>query len=219
MPVTLAKLTWPRRKLGPNAMRTILSAVILLGLTAAALADATENVGTRYRGTVEKRDGDLLTLRLHSGESLTLRMKDTTRLLTATPANIRDIKPESYLSAISTPECGSARRAETVTIYAPDLRGWFAGSRPWDTMASAVLTGGWIADLSDADPRRVVLSYEGGTTTLALPSDATATQITRGEKALLTGGAAVTAFVAPDEAGKPVAEIIAVGRRGATPNL
>ncbi|MEA1831668.1 hypothetical protein U8607_06180 [Methylobacterium durans] len=201
-------------------MRSILSALVLLGLSAApALAGPDEDFGTRYRGTVETREGDVLTLRLRAGGTAAIRMNDTTRLLTAAPATVRDIKPESYVSALSVPECGTARRAEAVTIYAPDLRGWFSGHRSWDTMPDAALTGGWIGDLSGDDPRRVVLNYEGGTKTVTVAADTKATQITRGEKALLIAGAEVTAFVAPDEAGKPVAEIIAVGRRGAVPSL
>ncbi|MER2264204.1 hypothetical protein [Methylobacterium oxalidis] len=220
MPVIPAKLDWRRRTLGRISMRPSLSAALLLLLVAApARAEPPEDFGTRYRGTVESFDKDVFTLRLRSGGTMAIRMNDTTRLLTASPATVRDIKPESYVSAVSVPDSGTTRRAEAVTIYAPDLRGWFAGHRAWDTTPEAALTGGWISDLSDGDPRRVVVSYEGGSRSLSVPADTKATQIVRGEKALLTPGADVTAFVARDEAGKSVAEIVAVGRRGAVPSL
>ena len=196
-------------------IRSFLPALAALALTGAASAETL----ARYRGTVEERVEDALTVRLDSGERVTLQMNPYTRMLIATPGKVRDIKPESYVSVISAPGAEGARTARRVAIYSPSERGFEAGERPWDTGPDARLTAGWIADRSGRDPMQVRLRFPDGTADFKLQPDTPTTQIGPGEKALLVPGAQVVAFGRTDAAGKLNGDLVAVGRLGVRPSL
>ncbi|MGU3536253.1 hypothetical protein [Methylobacterium sp. A54F] len=197
-------------------LRAVLLASLLL---AAGSAAATEAV-TRYRGTVESRDGETLTLRLRDGGTVVLEMNPRTRMFTAVEGRLRDVKPESYVSVLTEPGTSEAAPKPTaVTIYSPSERGFMAGSRPWDTAPGATLTAGWIDGLDRGENLRVNVAYDGGAKTFTVPEGTPTVQIATGEKGLLVPGAQAVAFSrrAPD--GTLQADLVAVGRLGAEPRL
>ncbi|WP_336486417.1 hypothetical protein [Methylobacterium nigriterrae] len=205
-----------------RAPRTAAALALVAGLVA-GLAPGTrtaraEATPPRYAGTIVTRDDDRLTLRSREGTPVTLRLARTTNLLTATEGQVRDIKPESYISVVAAPQ-GNGLKAEAVSVYSPSQRGLLAGHRPWDLGAGRTLTGGWVRDLEGGDPRKLVLGFEGGERTLTVPADTRTTQVTTGEKALLAEGAEVVAQAhrAPD--GTLEADIVVVGRGGVVPTL
>lgn len=170
----------------------------------------------RFRGTVEARHGDDLTLVRPGGSTVTVQMGPKTQVYTATGARLRDIKPESYITVIAVP---GTERAESVTLYSPSERGFAAGRQPWDTEPGATLTGGWISDLSGTGPRRVTLTYKDGRSAFEIPAEAPVTQVSPGEKALLVPGAAVTVFTNAGPDGAHDAGTVIVGRQGTVPTL
>ena len=188
--------------------------------TVLALTDAASAADTlaRYRGTVETRVDETLTLRRDSGERVTVTMNPKSRLLIATPGTVRDIKPESYISVISAEENG-ARAVRRVALYSPSERGFEAGDRAWDTAPDARLTAGWITDRTGRDPVEVRLRYPEGTADFAIPPGTPVTQIGPGEKALLVPGAQVVVFARTDAGGTRNADLVAVGRLGVRPAL
>ncbi len=80
---------------------------VLVALLAAAPALAQpvrpEPSTHRFRGTVEARQGDNLTIRRPSGSTVTVSMGPLTQVYTALGARMRDIKPESYISVVDVP--------------------------------------------------------------------------------------------------------------------
>ncbi|GJE62391.1 hypothetical protein [Methylobacterium trifolii] len=195
-----------------------LAALLTLGCLVAGTARAAEPFA-RYRGTVETRDGETLTIRQRTGGSVTMLMNPKTRMFTATEGRLRDIKPESYIGIVAVREGDGPPKPTEVTIFSPSERGFEAGSQPWDTAAGATLTAGWIAEISWQTPRRVVLRYTSGQASFTIPQGTRTTQMGPGEKALLVEGAEVTAFVRTDAAGVIHADLVAVGRQGAVPTL
>jgi hypothetical protein len=170
----------------------------------------------RFRGTVEARQGDNLTIRRSSGSTMTVSMGPLTHVYIANGARLRDIKPESYISIVDVP---GTQKAERVTLYSPSERGFAAGRQPWDTAPGATLTGGWIADISGTDGRKVTLTYEGKESAFEIPAKTPVTQVAPGEKALLVPGAAVTVFSNAASDGAHEAGTIVVGRQGTVPTL
>lgn len=198
-------------------VRTLLVLAALLAAAPALAQPGKPDPSThRFRGTVEARHGDDLTIVRPGGSTVTVRMDPKTQVYTATDARLRDIKPESYISVIAAPD---SAEATGVTIYSPSERGFAAGSRPWDTQPGATLTGGWIADLSGTGTRRVTLSYGDKRSDFTIPADARVTQLAPGEKALLVPGAAVTVLTNAGPEGAHDAGTVIVGRAGAVPTL
>ena len=70
----------------------------VLGATALALIVATTTVSAqqappqRVRGTIEKVDGDTLTVKTRSGETLTVKLADKVRIGAMVKATLADIK-------------------------------------------------------------------------------------------------------------------------------
>lgn len=173
----------------------------------------------RFRGTVEARNGDDLTIVRPGGSTVTVQMDAKTQVYTASGARLRDIKPESYITVIAAP---GSEKAEAVTIYSPSERGFAAGTRPWDAQPGGTLTGGWITDLSGTGSRQVTLSYGDNRETRSafeIPADTRVTQLSPGEKALLVPGAAVTVLTNAGPEGAHDASTVIVGRAGAVPTL
>ncbi len=194
-------------------------AALLAAAPALAQPSKPESSTHRFRGTVQVRNGDNLTIQRPNGGTLTVAMGPKTQLYMASGARLRDIKPESYITVV-TP--GETARAELVTLYSPSERGFAAGRQPWDTQPGATLTGGWISDLSGTGLRKATLSFGEGRETSAaveIPAGTPVTQVAPGEKALLIPGAAVTVFTnaAPD--GAQEASTVIVGRQGTVPTL
>ena len=198
-------------------MIRFLLAVLAIGAGIGAVR--AEEAPARWRGTVEARDSDMLTIRRREGGTTTVLMNPKTRMFLATPVSLRDIKPESYVSIIAAPGADGAMRPTQVAIYSPSERGFEAGSRPWDTAPGATFTAGWIGGLSIDTPRHVELVYGGGSKAFTIPPETPATQIAPGERALLVPGAEVVAFVRTDGQGLINADLVAVARQGAVPSL
>lgn len=195
-----------------------LSVVAALLMAAPALAQPVkpEPSTHRFRGTVEAREGDNLTIRRAGGSTVTVVMGPLTQVYTALGARLRDIKPESYISIVDVP---GTQRAQQVTLYSPSERGFAAGRRPWDTEPGATLTGGWITDLAGTGGRQVTLSYDGKQSHFEIPQGTPVTQVAPGEKALLVPGAPVTVFTTAVGEGALDASTVVVGRQGTVPTL
>lgn len=198
-------------------IRTLPVLVALLAAMPALAQPAKPQASThRFRGTVEVRQGDTLTIRRASGSTVTVQMSPLTQVYTATGARLRDIKPESYVSIVDVPGTEQAAR---VTLFSPSERGFAVGRQPWDTAPGATLTGGWIADLSGTETRRVTLTYGDGASAFEIPQGTPVSQVSPGEKALLVPGAPVTIFTSSTEEGAHDASTVIVGRQGTVPTL
>ena len=174
----------------------------------------------RFRGTVESRDGDTLTVRRRGGSTITVTMNPLTQVFAALGARLRDIKPESYLTVVDVPGTGKAQR---VTLFSPSERGFAAGRQPWDTEPGATLTGGWVSDLTANGGLQVTLNDKrdrsGDRSTFEIPKGTALTQVAPGEKALLVPGAPVSVFATVAEGGALDAGTVIVGRLGTVPTL
>lgn len=176
---------------------------------------AADNPLARLRGIVETRTNGTLIVRPYAGGTVTTALNPKTRIMIADRGNVRDIKPESYISVLSAPGDDAAG----VVIYSPSERGFEAGRQSWDAKPGATLTGGWIIARDGRDPVRVRLGNAGGEAQFALPAATPTTRIAPGEKSLLVPGAHVVVFARTDAGGAVNADTIVVGRQGVRPAL
>lgn len=195
--------------------RSLATLFALAAFLAPVWADQPE---IRVRGTVETADHDRLTIRRDGASPVVMLMDPKTRIFAATAAEIRQIKPESYVGILSRSGTGPSR-ADAVTLFSPSERGFEAGRRPWDGPPGTTLTGGWIAELGGADPRRVTLAYERGQASFEIHEGTPVAQVAPGEKALLVAGAPVTAIAHGRGDGALEAATVFVGRLGTVPTL
>ena len=147
-----------------------------------------------------------------------MRLSRRTTLLSVTDAKVRDIKLESYLSALTVPEAGGGLKAREVTLYAPSLRGLLAGQRPWDAAGAETLTAGWVEGLTGTMRARSRSASRVARAASASRGHAHHAGGAGREGAPRRGGRD-GAQAHPGPEGDLEADLVVVGRRGAVPAL
>src|SRR5271167_1569425 len=79
------------------------SVVAVLAATFALSSVAAHAQNVRVRGTIEKLDGNVLTVKSRDGAELKLTLKDDARIAGVVKAALADIKPESNVAITSRP--------------------------------------------------------------------------------------------------------------------
>src|SRR3954471_11031702 len=139
---------------------------ITLGFVAAAIACApavAQNV--RVRGTVERVDGPVLTVKSREGESLTVKLADDVKVLAMVKASFADIKPGAFVGSTAMPEADGHWQAVEVHIFPEAMRGTGEGDRPFDYRPKSTMTNGTVSGGS-AGGGATVTKEEGTTLTL-----------------------------------------------------
>jgi hypothetical protein len=108
----------------------IAAALSLVGVVG-ALAQAAQPA--RIRGTIEKVDGAVLTLKLRDGGTLTARVTADTRVSALVKASAADIKADSFIGVAGLPRPDGSIVAFSVHIFMPAQRGVVADRHfAWD---------------------------------------------------------------------------------------
>jgi len=58
----------------------------------------------RVRGTIEKVDGSMLTVKSRGGETLMIKLADNANVVALVKASLADIKPGSFVGSAAMPE-------------------------------------------------------------------------------------------------------------------
>ena len=72
-------------------MIRVLSALLLAAISAAVFAQAPANPPVRIRGTVEKVDGQMVTVKASNGQSMTVKLADNFVVMGVAKAGIADV--------------------------------------------------------------------------------------------------------------------------------
>jgi hypothetical protein len=112
--------------------------VAFAGTTVAAQA---QNV--RVRGTIEKIDGDVLTVKSREGTDLKLKLKDNATIRGVIKASLADIKSGTGVGITSMPQADGSLKAVEIHIFPAGLNfNQFHG--PWDLMPNSLMTNGAV---------------------------------------------------------------------------
>ena len=104
----------------------------VLALPAAA-QNPPENTPTRIRGTVEKLDGQSLTVKSRDGQSLMIALAPNFTVRGVVAKTVADIKPGDFVASTSVKGPDGKLRAIEVHILPDSLRGVAReGQFPWD---------------------------------------------------------------------------------------
>ena len=125
----------------------ILGAAGFVLLSAASFAQQPQTM--RVRGTIEKVEGQVLTVKSRAGERLTIKVADNVNVVALVKASLADIKPGSFVGSTAMPEADGSFKAVEVHIFPESMRGTGEGDRPYDykpksTMTNGTVTGGSV---------------------------------------------------------------------------
>lgn len=123
----------------------------LAGVVLASTASLAQPAQTmRVRGTVEKVDGAVLTVKSRGGETLTIKMTDNVNVVAIVKASLADIKPGSFVGSAAVPEADGSFKALEVHIFPESMRGTGEGDRPYDAKPKSTMTNGTVGVSANA---------------------------------------------------------------------
>jgi hypothetical protein len=201
-----------------RTIRLALAGAILAASSAAAIAQAPQTL--RLRGTIEKADGNALTLKTNDGAEHKLTLTDKANIVAVVKASMADIKEGTFLGSAAMPQADGSQKALEVHIFPEQMRGTGEGHRPYDPVPNSTMTNGAAsgATVTGVEGATMTVKYKGGEKKIVIPPNVPIVRYEIGSKADLRPGAKFTVLAAtkkPD--GSLEASRINVGRDGVVP--
>ena len=169
------------------------AAVIGFLAVPAALAQApSEGTRVRVAGTVDKLDGDKLTVDTKSGQPITVVLADNAAVFGVEKRTIADIKPGDFLASGGVKGTDGKIHAVEVRIFPESLRGTGEGQRPWDVKPDGVMTNATVGTVSQSPEGGVIrVKYKGGESEYTVGPEVPVLAYVAGDRSLLKPGAAI----------------------------
>jgi Domain of unknown function (DUF5666) len=145
--------------------RVVTATIVAAAFTATAGIAQAQNV--RVRGTIEKLDGNTLTVKSRDGGDLKLTLKDTTNIRGVVKAKLEDVKAATNVAITSRPRADGTLEAVELRIFPPGPFNSFHGD--WD------LTPGSPTFMTNGAMQQSVAAVDGQVLTVEykIPPDKT----------------------------------------------
>ena len=170
----------------------VAGALVALLASPAAAQNAPEGTPTRIRGTVEKLDGQTLTIKSREGPQLTIALAPNFTVSAVVKKSLGDIKAGDFVGAASTKGTDGKLHALEVLIFPEAMRGTGEGERAWDLTPDSLMTNATVAGIaSAAQGQALKVTYKGGESEIIVAPNTPVVTIAPGDASLLKPGAAV----------------------------
>ena len=197
-------------------IRTI-AALLLAAGAAAAIAQAPADTSVRIRGTVEKIDGQMMTVKANNGQSMTVKLADNFTVMGIAKASIDEIGSGKYIGTTTVGEREGALVALEVHIFPEAMRGAGEGHRDWDLRPQSKMTNASVTSMGR--DRVLLVQYKGGEKKVLVPENAAVVSFTPTDRSALKAGAAVFVASQRQADGTLVAPRVNVGLNGQIPPM
>jgi hypothetical protein len=138
----------------------VLTIALITGFAVTAAWAQQQNV--RVRGTVEKADGNLLTVKSRDGAELKLKLKDDAAVRAVIPAKLSDIKAGTMVGVTSMPQSDGSLKAVEVHLF-PAGQNVNQAHFAWDLMPNSLMTNGAVqTSVAAVDGQTLTVSYKAG---------------------------------------------------------
>jgi hypothetical protein len=207
-----------------NTMR-ILAATAFATAIAVTTVSAQQPQTQRVRGTIEKVDGNTLSIKSTTGAPVALTLAANAVVVGVLKATIADIKEGSYIGSGAMPQPDGTQKAVEVHIFAESQRGTGDGHRdgwdgsPYGAPVGTMTNGAVGQAVSGVDGPVITVKYKDGEKKIVVTPSVPIVRYEVGDKSELKPGAAVSVAAAtknPD--GTFTTARINVGRNGVVPN-
>ncbi len=188
--------------------------------TTAAWAEGAPPV--RIRGTIEKVDGNKLTVKARDGSSVTVNLADNARITAMVKASLSDIKQGSFIGVTAMPQPDGSQKAIGLHIFMAAQKGVVAeGFRPWDREPGSTMTNADVeSTVASTDGQTIMVKYKDGEKKVIVPPNTPIVAFAPGSKDDLKPGAQMIVIAGQKQAdGSITAPAINVGRDGAAPPM
>ena len=196
----------------------------VLGLAILSLlvgSSAWAQAPVRIRGTIEKFDGNNLTVKSRDGAELKVALAANALVVAIVKASMADVKQGTFVGVTGMPQADGSQRAIEVHIFPESMRGTGEGHYPWDLRPGSTMTNANVEQMvTGVDGQTLSVKYKDGEKKLIVPPDATIVTYMPGDKSELKPGTKIFIAAAkklPD--GTLEAPRVNYGRDGITPPM
>lgn len=196
----------------------LLTALAVLG--ALAFAQAPSNPPVRIRGTVEKIEGQSLTVKANNGQSTSVRLADNYAVMGVARASAADIGSGRFIGTTTLGERDGALVALEVHIFPENMHGTNEGHFDWDLRPDSKMTNASVAKVTSMGHDRVLtVQYKGVEKQVLVPENAVVVAFTPAGRGELKPGAAVFIVSQRQADGSLTAPRVNVGLNGQIPPM
>jgi hypothetical protein len=172
------------------------------------------------RGTVEKLDGQNLTVKSRDGQSVLVVLAPNFTVRAVAPKTIADIKPGDFVASTSIKRPDGTLQAIELHLLSANLRARIEGQTPTDLVPDGLMTNATVAQIVAAPQGQVMkVSYKGKEETINVPPGIPIVGYISGDAALLTPGAAVVITARKQPNGSLTAAFVTAERDGVKPPM
>ena len=173
----------------------------------------------RTRGTIERLDGDTLTLGTRGGQKATFKLTPDTRIVGAVGAQLGDIKPNTYIGTSAAPQPDGTLKALEVHVFPESMRGTGDDHYPWDLEGANTMTNGAVGALTGTSGRTMTVSYQGGERKVVVPEDTPVVAFEPSDRGIVKPGARALVIAPKSADGTQTAAFLVVGENGINPPM
>jgi hypothetical protein len=196
------------------------AAFLLVAVSSVALAQAPANPPVRIRGTVEKIDGNMLTVKARNGQSMTVKLADNYTVMGVAKASVNDVSSGKFIGTTTVGERDGNLIAEEIHIFPENMRGTGEGHYDWDLRPNSKMTNANVANVTSVGKDRVMtVQYKGGEKKVVIPENATVVAFEPTDKSALKPGAQVFVNSQKQPDGSLAAARVNVGVKGQIPPM
>jgi len=200
-----------------------LLAAMLLSLAALpAFAQAPpEGTPTPVRGTVEKLDGQNLTVKPKEGPPVTITLAANFTVSGVAKRSLADIKPGDYVANTSIKGTDGQLHVVEIHIFPEAMKAQVTeGQRPSSLVQGGLMTNAFVEEVTEAPHGRVLKGkWKDGTIETIVDPDAPIVTYVPGDAGLLKPGAAVTIFALKKPDGTITAARVTAEKDGVKPPM
>jgi hypothetical protein len=202
--------------------RWTLSMIVLGALFAVSLAAAQSPQTVRVRGTIEKVDGQTLTVKSRDGNTFSIKLADNPRVTAMVKAALADIKVGDFIGVTAMPQPDGSQKAIGLHIFMDAQRGVVpARFLPWDREPGSTMTNADVeSTVAAVNGQTMMVKYSDGEKKVIVPPNTPVVRFVPGNMSDLKPGAQIFIIAGqkmPD--GTINAPAINVGRDGVAPPM
>ena len=165
--------------------------IALLALPAAA-QNPPQGTPTRIRGTVEKLDGQALTVKSREGQELTITLAPNVTVAHLVKKSLGDIKAGDFVATTSSKGTDGKNHSVELRIFPDAMRGLGEGQYAWDLMPDSLMTNATVAGITGAPQGQTLkVTYKGSESEIVVGPDTPIFGYGTGDTSLLKPGAAI----------------------------
>src|SRR6516165_1051524 len=198
----------------------VAGALVALLVSPAAAQNAPDGTPTRIRGTVEKLDGQTLTVKSREGPELTIALAPNFTVSAVVKRSLGDIKAGDFVGAASTKGTDGKLHALEVLIFPEAMRGTGEGERPWDLTPDSLMTNATVSGISGAPQGQTLkVTYKGGESEIVVAPNTPIVTFAPGDASLLKPGAAIITAASKQADGSLTASRVTAEKDGVKPPM